>query len=250
MSETLAEATKLLFRKLKYLLRRSTPPTAPTCFDGPVLVVGSAPVSHLPADFDDRFRVITINGSQAVTKAWGIDVPDITLMQRRQLDGTNTNAQHVRRVLKGERTGVLYVLLWREGRKRLEQQLETFDYRYADLRIVNRYERIALIEKVSGIKMFELDAYSKCSNGVIAVLFALYNGASAVIITGINPNSAGHIYNDANLSRSHVQTDSEVLLRLLEKGFPVYTTDPEVSKSLGMPLWDGKAEARKAVGTS
>jgi hypothetical protein len=248
MRESLADATKLLFRKLKYLVRQPKPPTAQIRFNGPVLVVGSAPVSHMPKDFDDTFRVITINGSQAVTRTWGIEMPHVTLMQHRQLEGTNTNAEHVRRVLQGQSTGVLYVLLWRKGRKHLVQKLKAFDYRYADLQIVNRYKRIALIEKVSGIKMFELDKHSKCSNGVIAVLFALYNGATAVIITGINPNSAGHIYNDANLSRFHAQTDSEVLVRLLERGFPIYTTDPEVSESLGMPLWNGKNDATKPVG--
>lgn len=237
---------KLLLRKLKHLVRRSKPPATPTRFDGPVLVVGSAPVSNLPEDFDDTFRVITINGSQVVTKALGIEVPHMTLMQGKPIDGTDEYAEDVRRVLKGQRTGALYVFLWREGRKRLQEQLATFDYGYADLQIVNRYERIALVEKVSDIKLFELDRNSKCSNGVIAVLFALYNGASAVIITGINPSSAGHSYNDANQTRLHVQTDRKVLTKLLEKGFPVYTTDPEVSESLGMPLWHGSMQKKRS----
>ncbi|MGH6862324.1 MAG: membrane-anchored protein, partial [Phyllobacterium sp.] len=113
-------------------------------------------------------------------------------------------------------------------------------YTYENVQIVNRYERMALLEKVSGLKMLELDKHSKCSNGVIAVLFALHNGATAVIITGINPNSGGHIYNNANLSRFHVKTDSEMLKILLAKRYPVFTTDAEVSAAIGIPLWNGR----------
>jgi hypothetical protein len=243
MASSFAEKKTLLLRRLKYMLRRPKPPMLEAPFNGPVVVVGSAPVSHIPVGFDPTFQVITINGSQAVTKKWGIAVPDITFMQYRQLDGLNTNALEVRRVLRGERTGMLYVLLWRKGMKSLNEHLKAFDYSYDRVQIVNRYERIALVEKVCGLQVFELDAMSKCSNGVIAVLFALLNGATDVIISGINPNSTGHIYNRENLSRLHVQMDREMLLALVRQGYPVYTADPEVAQSVGLPLWKGKAIA-------
>ena len=83
----------------------------------------------------------------------------------------------------------------------------------------------------------ELDADSKCSNGINAVLFALYNGATAVIIAGINPNSGGHAYNEVNLSRQHVRMDQEIVLRLMQQGCPIFTTDPSVSEAIGLPLW-------------
>jgi hypothetical protein len=104
---------------------------------------------------------------------------------------------------------------------------------------------MALLDLVGGVRCSELGADDKCSNGINAVLFALYNGATAVIITGINPASGGHIYNHANLARLHIQRDREILLRLMERGYPVFTADPTVSESLGLPLWDGKAPARQ-----
>ena len=58
----------LVYRNIKYRLMRPLPPIVTPRFNGPVLVVGSAPISHKPADFDATFRVITINGSQAVTE--------------------------------------------------------------------------------------------------------------------------------------------------------------------------------------
>ena len=237
---SLSDLRKLVYRKVKYRLRKPQPPTLSMPFSGPVLVVGSAPISNKPAGFDDSFRVITINGSQAATLAWGIAAPDVTLVQFNQIEGRNTNAVHVRRVLTGQRTGRLYVLLWRkEERQRLIEGLKAFDYRYGELEIVDRYERMALLDKVVGLKCFELDADSKCSNGINAVLFALYNGATAVIITGINPASGGHSYHKANLVRQHVQMDTQVLQKLRDLGYPLYTCDAAVADLIGIPLWSG-----------
>ena len=242
--QSISDTRKLLYRSIKYRLRRPRPPTIVPPFDGPVAVIGSAPISHRPEGFDARFRVITVNGSQTVAKAWGVDVPDVTLSQFNQIEGTNTNAVHVRRVLNGERTRLLYVLLWRKNdRERLERGLKAFNYQYDRLEIVDRYERMALLDKAVGLKSFEMDVDSKCSNGINAVLFALLNGATSVIITGINPDSSGHTYNQANLARQHVQMDRLVLLRLRDQGYPVYTADPGVAASLGLPLWQGEGKS-------
>lgn len=241
MPGSFSDLKKMLYRNIKYRLTKPSPPVVSPRFDGPVLVVGSAPISHKPADFDESFRVVTINGSQSVTKGWGIDVPDVTLLQFNQIEGTNTNAVEVRRVLSGERTRTLFVLLWRkDDRPRLEKGLRAFNYSYDRLTIVDRYERMALLGRVVKTQSLEMDADSKCSNGINAVLFALYNGATAVIITGINPRSGGHAYNQVNLSRQHVKMDEEVLLKLLKQGYPIFTADPAVSEAIGLPLWRGR----------
>jgi hypothetical protein len=240
-----SDIKKLVYRTVKYLLTRPLPPTVTPRFDGPVLVVGSAPISHKPSDFDETFRVVTINGSQAVTKSWGIDVPDVTFVQFNQIEGTNTNAVEVRRVLSGQRTRSLFILLWpKKERERLESGLRAFNYQSDTLKIVDRYQRMALLDRVVGWKSLEMDADSKVSNGINAVLFALYNGATAVIITGINPNSGGHAYNQVNLARLHVKMDRDVLVKLMRQGYPIFTTDPSVSESVGLPLWPGKSELR------
>lgn len=214
------------------------PPPMHFDFNGPVVVVGSAPVSHRPAGFNDQFSLITINGSQSVTSNWGCNSPDVTLMMFNQIEGTTQNAQEVRRVLSGQRTKALYVLLWRkDDLSRLERGLKSFNYEYEHLYIVDRYERMALLDKVVGLCSLEVDAEAKCSNGVNAVLFALFHGAPAVIITGINPNSSGHAYNSAGLTRLHVQMDRMILERLLAAGNPIFTSDPIVSFETGIPLW-------------
>ncbi|NEJ02642.1 membrane-anchored protein [Rhizobium leguminosarum] len=206
---------------------------------GPVVVVGSAPKSHKPIDLDATYRIISVNASQLALQSWGVDAPDITLMGYNEIEGTNRSAVEVRRVLRGKRTGFLYVLAWRHGHQRLEEGVKAFGYGFEEAHIVDRYQRIALMHKVTGRLNLELDAETKCSNGIIAALFALYNGATAVILSGINPHSAGHVYNGVNLARLHVRMDAEILARLVQLGYPVYTADPQVSEDIGLPLWQG-----------
>ncbi|MFD1328970.1 membrane-anchored protein [Mycoplana ramosa] len=229
-----------LYRRIKYNLLRPRPPLAPAPFDGPVVVVGSAPISNRPAGFDERFRVISVNGSQMVAAKWGREKPDITFMMFNQVRGTNTNAMEVRRVLQGQRTGALYVLLWREGLPSLQEGLQAFDYQYDSLRIIDRYQRMALLDRLCGFKSEELDRESKCSNGIHATLFALYNGARAVILTGISPQASGHVYNQENLPRFHKDMDQKALQALIDRRHPIFTADPDVSESSGIPLWKGE----------
>ncbi|MBN8951232.1 MULTISPECIES: hypothetical protein [unclassified Rhizobium] len=242
MAARFKELKRHIYRQVKYHVTRPLPPILAEPFQSPVVVVGSAPVSNRPEGFDGTYRVITINGSQVVPKSWGRETPDVTLVQFNQIEGTNTNAVEVRRVLNGERTKMLYVLLWRKEFQRLKDGLRAFNYDYDKLEIVDRYRRMALLDRIGGLNCTEMGADDKCSNGINAILFALYNGATAVIITGINPASGGHVYNRENLARLHVQKDREVLERLVERGYPVFTADPAVSELVGLPLWKGRAD--------
>ncbi|TCQ08682.1 hypothetical protein C8J34_10370 [Rhizobium sp. PP-F2F-G36] len=240
----LTQTRQRLHRSLKFRLSRPLPPACTHVFTGPVVVVGSAPVIHKPDGWNGDFSVITINGSQSAIRAWGVDVPDITFMMFNQVEGTTTNAQEVRRVLSGQRTRSLYVLLWRKNaRQRLVQGLKAFNYGYDDLVIVDRYERMALLKRMTGRNNTEVRTEDKCSNGLNAVLFALHHGAPQVIITGINPNSTGHSYNQTGLARAHVQMDKTIIEQLLAEGRPLFTADPQVSRDLNIPLWTGETKA-------
>nr|WP_244475233.1 membrane-anchored protein [Rhizobium sp. Leaf341] len=244
MKKWFVQTRQRLHRSLKYRLIRPRPPACDHVFRGPAVVVGSAPVINKPEGWDADFSVMTINGSQSAIRAWGIDVPDITFMMFNQVEGTSTNAREVRRVLTGRRTRSLYVLLWRKNaRQRLVDGLKAFGYGYDNLVIIDRYERMSLFDRMTGRKNTEVRTEDKCSNGLNAVLFALYHGAPQVIITGINPNSTGHSYNQTGLARAHVQMDKTVIEQLLAEGRPLYTADPEVSRDLNIPLWTGKPEA-------
>lgn len=228
-----------IFRSLWYFLTRPKPWVEPSLQGRKVVVVGSAPQSSMPLGFDPSYRTISVNGSQIVAKKWGVEKPDITLMTFNQIEGTNTNAKEVRRVLDGESTGKLYLLLWQHSKKRLVAGLTRFNYRCDDLYIAGRNRRIALVHAITGKVNLEIERQAKFSNGVIGVMLALQSGAEAVVIAGINPASTGHIYNVENLVRGHSGPDLAALTEMRKKGLPVYTADPEVAEATGLPLWTG-----------
>jgi hypothetical protein len=235
-----SEIRRTIKEALVYRFSRPQPPRHPKPFTGPALVVGSAPVSNLPKGFDESFSVLTVNGSQSVAKKWGIAKPDATFMQFNQVEGANDNAVAVRRVLNGEETGILHVIRWPFEEQRLRDGLAAFNYRYDQLRLTDQYQRMALHEAVMGKRHSELDNARKFSNGITAVLYALLSGAPAVIISGINPGSSGHVYNDLGLQRLHGDMDRSVLLTLHVRGARIFTADPEVATSTGLPLWPGR----------
>ncbi len=231
-------------RSVVYRILRPRAPSHPVAFAGPVVVVGSAPVSTVPVGFSNHFHVITVNGSQIILDKWGIDVPDATFMQFNQVEGQTTNAIHVRKVLNGRRTGLLYVVRWPKGFDALRKGLAAFNYSYDNVKMVNRLKRMAMYEAVMGGLNVEIDDEMKFSNGITAVFYAIISGAKAVIISGINPDSSGHVYNDANLKRLHAGTDKQILQALIDRGYPIYTADLDVAKTSGVPLWTEEALKR------
>jgi len=65
-------------------------------FDGLVVVVGSAPVSHQPAGLDACFRLIALNAAQRVAATWGVYKLNIIAMMFSKLCSANTNDVDVR----------------------------------------------------------------------------------------------------------------------------------------------------------
>lgn len=233
-------ARRYFYRRLKYLVLGPKAPelTAELCGRN-VVVVGSAPFSARPADWNNDYRLITINASQIAAQAWLTAPPDITLMQFNQIEGTNDNALEVRRVLNGQRTGRLCMLHWRHDLQRLKDGLTAFNYGYDALQLIGRYERIALMHRVTGELNLELETHLKWSNGIVAAALALHSGAANVILTGINPKSSGHGYNALGLTRHHADMDMAALQSFAARKHPVFTADPEVAKLTGLPLWSG-----------
>jgi hypothetical protein len=229
-----------LYRLGKYHLVRARPPVIGLLEGKTVVVVGSAPFSTPPQGWDDTFRVMTINASQIAARAWLSQRPDVTLMQFNQIEGQNTTASEVRRVLRDQHTGFLYVLNWRHDMARLERGLAAFGYHYSDLRVMGRYERIALMRAVTGVLNLELETEMKWSNGIVGAALALHSGAARVILTGIDPGSTGHGYNQLGLTRRHAQLDSQALDLFMRGGRPVFTADPQVADTTPLPLWTGK----------
>jgi len=220
-----------------YRLFQPQPPKHPSPISGPVVVVGSAPLATKPYGIDPSFSLMTINASQFHLDAWGVGDPHVTFVQRNQIEGKGDNAVAVRRVLKERRTGLLYILRWKHNRSRLIQGLTGMHYAYKDLKMLSRNDIMALHEAIFGHPHLEIEAEKKFSNGITAMLYAFNSGARQVIMSGINPASAGHAYNNLNLKRQHASVDVEMIKSLMKQGRSVFTADPDVSDALGIPHW-------------
>lgn len=229
-------------RVARYRILRPAAPRHDKPFPNPVVVVGSAPVSHKPEGLDESYTIVTVNGSQTVTKSWGIAKPHITFMMFGQIDAQTVNAKAVRSVLRGERTGLLIVSRWKKGMDRLKSGLAAFDYGADALRVISRLQRMALYEAVLGRLNPELTRGDYGSTGTFAILYLVNSGARTIIITGINPHSRGHVYNNENLQNQHAKSDKDILLALKQRGVGIYTADPEVARLTGLPLWVGCTE--------
>lgn len=225
-------------RTLAFHLFRSPIPRFVGGFDGPVVVVGSAPHQTMPKGFDDHYGVVTVNGSQGVVETWGRIKPSVTIMTGKQLDGENINAVSVRQVLAGKSTGILYVL-WRGEMAELAAKLAAISYYYDQLFLLKNSERMEMHYRLLGKLNLERTRDERFSNGLTGVLYALSNGAPSVILSGISPHSTRHVYNSANLTRQHSATDATVLRALVARGYPIFTADQDVSDKIGVPLWPG-----------
>lgn len=235
---SISRAKRYLYRRVKYALLAPGVPSLPADLAGKtVLIVGSAPVSTRPVGMSDSFRVMTINASQIAARHWLTARPDVTLMQFNQIEGRNPAAVELRRVLSGQQTGLLCLLNWRHGQDRLEKGLAAFNYEYEQLLMVSRYQRIALMRHATGRLNLEIDAHSKWSNGIVATALAIHSGAARVILTGIDPGSQGHGYNDLLLPRLHAAMDADALQHFARSGHPVFTADPDVARRLKLRLW-------------
>ena len=212
------------------------------------MVLGSAPSSAKPVGFDAAgYHVITVNASQAKLDEWGVDKPAATFIHFYNIEGDSEYARSVRNVLAGRRTGELYVIRWTAGREALERGLASFGYRYDRLHQLSKYHRMALHLAIMRRMNAEEDNSIKFSNGLTAVFYALASGAPAVILTGIDPHSGGHFYNEAARKRLHVETDLGLIEALRRRGAPIFTADAHVARTTGLDLWSAKVDVRAAT---
>lgn len=207
---------------------------------GPLLVVGSAPGSHLPQGFDrTTWHVATINGSQGIARQWGIENPDVTAMMFAHLTGNSRNSPAVRSLLKGYRTGHLMVMGLDHIKEGTAERLREMDYGCDSFEIVTRLQRSKFLREFLQTRYYDLVKSEKTSNGVFMIAYGIACGASPLVISGIAPNTTGHAYNDLGLPRKHQESDAQALKRFLARGYAIYTADPAVSEAFDLPLWKG-----------
>ena len=198
-------------------------------FDGPVLVLGSAPGAIPPPDLENR-RLLTVNASQVIAEGWGRQRPDMTLFGTTVL-GLRPANRAAQQVLKRRGTGCLVRMT--DGSTTLIHDFNLWRMQYMADRVVplDIAARRGLLANLVG------DAIAqryKPSNGVYLAALALALGATDIVMVGFSLTSAGHAYNSANHPRNHVDADREVLLALVAAGVPITTTSREFAETSGL----------------
>ena len=194
------------------------------------LVLGAGPNAAPPPGFPNDWMLLTVNGSQAIAKAWGAPRPDLTLFGTTVL-GRHPSNRAAQAVLRGAGTDCLVMVS--EGFHRFGDRLNLWriGYRFGSLRWLSRAERRAILAAVLGE-----EASLKPSNGIVLAIIALSLGCPRVVMTGFSLSSAGHAYNDLNHPRNHVDADAAVLAEIVRRKLPVFTNDPRFAAETGLSL--------------
>lgn len=200
-------------------------------FDGPVLVLGSAPGAIPPADLERR-RLLTVNASQVIAEGWGRQRPEMTLFGTTVL-GLRPANRAAQQVLKRRGTGCLVRMT--DGSTTVIHDFNLWRMQYIADRVVplDIAARRGLLANLVG------DAIAqryKPSNGVYLAALALALGATDIVMAGFSLTSAGHAYNSANHPRNHVDADREVLLALVAAGLSITTTSQDFAADSGLRL--------------
>jgi len=208
------------------------------------MILGSAPQAAIPArsTFD---RCVCINGSPYIAKRKGIHpaltvIVGFTTAMRRDISATSigklrgAGSEHTLFISAGDDLA--------HGRRVLGEA----GFEHGPITEMTPLERAAIVGEVCGAELGLGKRDERISNGVFAVVLALWLGAKKVIVSGISLNG-GHDY-AAGTERHHVDGDLRCL-QLLAKHFPqVQTTSYELSQATGVPLLRCRVERiRKLV---
>lgn len=210
--------------------------------DRPCLVLGSAPNPHLPTI--SNYDLICVNSSGLIAKELGLGKPKLTVMGGFKL--VHPNLEEDRKVLHGLSTE--YLILIRHTlpipRVEAEKLLAALNYHYQQFLTVDFWDRACMIRKVTGKRLGGEDTPNAsrqgtpnmASNGIFAACYALYHGAPEIILSGISLTKDGHYYSEQNRRRRHTSFDLTAIKSMVERGWPVKTSEPELAELTGLPL--------------
>jgi hypothetical protein len=199
--------------------------------EGPAFVLGSAPNPVPPRDRSRKWTLATVNGSQVVAAAWGLE-PEITLFGLSFVHTTPANAE-TRKVLSGKRTRQLLCIGARKHYFHYRRVTRQLGYGYDRLTTITPKDRADITRSVIGVSN---DETGRASNGIFLAILCLHLGASEVVMGGFSLTQHGHAYNDKGHFREHIDADRAVLARAAKAGLRIATNDPRFSAESGLPL--------------
>jgi hypothetical protein len=207
-------------------------------FNGPTLVVGSAPEPHRPVGLNHDWSVVTVNASQITSDDFGLKKPDLTVF-RDDICGSGTHQNAVWAALRGKQTTHVIANMGSSDDAGIAAFMATQNYRAEHVTELNRHVRGAIIADVSG--RYYVKVTAGVSNGIFATLLALKLGASPVVMSGFSFTPGWYFAPGIPGARGHIPADKVICRAIVERGLPVFAADPAFAENSGLPLWTGSA---------
>jgi hypothetical protein len=199
------------------------------------LVLGSAPDTRVPrpGDYD---RCICINGSPFVAHASGIAVDLVIMVGFTTAMKKDISALSIEKLKDLQARDLLFISAG-DALEHALAVLESVDFRFQSYSQMNALERAAIVGELCIEELGLGQRDDRISNGVFAVVLALWCGAAEVIVSGISL-SGGHAY-AAGTQRDHQNGDRRCLMILAERfADRLCTTSVELRSSFSLRLVD------------
>ena len=201
------------------------------------VILGSAPTPTIPHSKIADSTLVCVNASGLVASKSRLPVPDLTIMSgymavppRNEIEKTTRNA------ISGLNTkGLVWIdrgCTFADAKARLEN----LDYGYETATVFTHEQRSQIVKQITGADLANQSGDRKISTGLFAVCFALYRGASEVILSGISLSTGGYDYCQLPKERKHSLPDQTAISKLLEANLPVKTSEKALSDQTGLPL--------------
>lgn len=195
------------------------------------LILGSAPNARLPRRSAYE-KCVCINGSPFVANQHGIHV-DLTVMVGYTTSMKRGISQESVRRLTGLRTDRLLFVTGGDNPDNARRVLADADFQYRQFHSITPLERAAIIGEICDTELGLGPRDERVSNGVFAVILALWAGANEVIVGGISL-TGGHAY-AADTPRYHIAGD-ELALRQLAPLRKLSTTSADLHAATAIRL--------------
>lgn len=195
--------------------------------DRPWFVLGSAPDPHVPQPFPPGIAHVHVKYAGHAARQYGLPAGDLTFLlaktTKQQIDGLDLDA-----VLRLRKRHSLLT--------RIRRDLPALGGNECAL---THRERDAFIIGTLGSLFGVAGSEIRPSNGIALIAYAIAVGIPQIIVAGISLQSDGYAYDRSARIRRHLEEDRAALAVVAARYSEVVTTEPELSRTTGIPLLEG-----------
>jgi hypothetical protein len=193
----------------------------------PWFVLGSAPSPTIPDRLPENTAYVYVKYAGHSAKRRGLPDADLTLLL------TKTEPQQIAG-LKSSNTLMM-------GRAfPLSAKLKRLiGYSRSNQAELYRVERDQFIVRALGSLFSGIGEEKRPSNGISLLAYGLALGVPQIIVAGMSLESNGHDYNGVGKKRRHVAEDRAALKEIAATYPFVSTTEENLNRLTGLPLYDG-----------